>query len=56
VIGINVNDILNVNYLPGTFLLDNVMIDGNSNTNITSTRNSSVGNWKDAFSTMDFHR
>jgi hypothetical protein len=54
--GINVNDILNANYLPGTFLLDNVIIDENSNANITSTRNNSAGNWKDAFNTMDFHR
>jgi hypothetical protein len=56
VFAVNVNDILNVNYLPGTLLLDNVMIDGDSNTNRTSTNNSSGGNWNDAFYTMDFHR
>jgi hypothetical protein len=54
--GINVKDILDVNYLPGTFILDNMIVDKNSNGNITSTRNNSVGNWNDAFSMMDFHR
>jgi hypothetical protein len=54
--GINVKDILNVNYLPGTFLLDNVIVDKNSFANITSTRNASAGDWIDAFNTMDFHR
>jgi hypothetical protein len=56
VYGINVNDILNVNYLPGTLLLDNLMIDGDNNANKTSAHNSSKGNWNDAFSTMEFHR
>lgn len=56
VTGINVNDILNVNYLPGTFLLDNMITDVNSDANITSNHNTSAGNWKDAFYTMDFHR
>jgi hypothetical protein len=55
VYGVNVNDILNVNYLPGNLLLDNVMIDGDSSTNRSST-NSSGGKWNDAFYTMDFHR
>jgi len=54
--GLNVNDILNVNYLPGTLLLDNLMIDGDNNANKTSAHNSSNGNWNDAFSTMEFHR
>ena len=54
--GLNVNDILNVNYLPGTLLLDNLMIDGDNNANKTSAYNSSNGNWNDAFSTMEFHR
>jgi hypothetical protein len=56
VYGLNMNDILNVNYLPGTLLLDNVMIDGDNNGNNSSTHNSSNGNWKDAFSTMEYHR
>jgi len=56
VCGLNVNDILNVNYLPGTLLLDNLMIDGDNNANKTSAYNSSNGNWNDAFSTMEFHR
>ena len=56
VYGLNVNDILNVNYLPGTLLLDNVMIDGDDNVNKSSTHNNSNGNWNDAFSTMEFHR
>jgi len=56
VCGLNVNDILNVNYLPGTLLLDNLMIDGDNNANKTSAYNSSNGNWNDAFSTMGFHR
>jgi hypothetical protein len=56
VYGLNVNDILNVNYLPGTLLLDNLMIDGDNNANNTSAHNSSKGNWNDAFSTMEFHR
>jgi hypothetical protein len=56
VYGLNVNDILNVNYLPGTLLLDNLMIDGDNNANNTSAHNSSNGNWNDAFSTMEFHR
>lgn len=56
VYGLNVNDILNVNYLPGTLLLDNLMIDGDNNANKTSAHNSSNGNWNDAFSTMEFHR
>jgi hypothetical protein len=56
VYGINVNDILNVNYLPGTLLLDNLMIDGDNNANKTSAHNNSNGNWNDAFSTMEFHR
>jgi hypothetical protein len=56
VYGINVNDILNENYLPGSLLLENVMIDGENNTNKTSTHNSSNGSWNGAFSTMEFHR
>lgn len=56
VYAVNVNDILNVNYLPGTLLLDNMMIDGDSVTNKTPTNNHSGGNWSDAFYTMDFHR
>lgn len=56
VYAVNVNDILNVNYLPGTLLLDNMMIDGDSVTNKTPTNNHSCGNWSDAFYTMDFHR
>jgi len=56
VCGLNVHDILNVNYLPGTLLLDNLMIDGDNNANNTSAHNSSNGNWNDAFSTMEFHR
>jgi hypothetical protein len=56
VYGLNMNDILNVNFLPGTLLLDNIMIDANSSTNRNSTNNSSGSNWNDAFYTMDFHR
>jgi hypothetical protein len=56
VCGLNVNDILNVHYLPGTLLLDNLMIDGDNNANKTSAHNSSKGNWNEAFSTMEFHR
>ena len=56
VYGLNANDILNINYLPGNLLMDNLMIDGDNNANKTSAHNSSKGDWNDAFSTMEFHR
>ena len=55
--GLNVNDILNVNYLPGTLLMDNFMIDGEHDANNTSANNiTAAGKWTDAFQTMNFHR
>ena len=54
--GLNVNDILNVNYLPGTLLLDNFMIESGDDANHTSANITAPGKWTDAFQTMDFHR